>query len=190
MSATPDFDDVQVIAVDPGPKHCNYVLLGPRGATFGHGLKVPAREALALFAEVERASAHRPVHLAVEGVQSYAQVAGAPIFDTAKTIGALWGWQMWRARIEFTDDLTRPRVKAALAGRANATDGMVNAALYSLYGDGTVHSCKGTKGAPGPCHGFTADVWDALAVGVVALARLGAGPLYDRDHVELPPKSL
>ena len=80
-------------------------------------------------------------------------------------------------------ELTRVKVKSALCHSAKATDANVRAALIDLYpatGGGKVPQI-GVKSQPGPLYGIKADLWAALAVGVVWLSQRGLGPLAERD---------
>ena len=94
------------------------------------------------------------------------------VLDTAE-----WSGYFRRVGEELglrVEALDRRAVKLNLLGRASGTDAQVREALVDLIGP------KGTKAAPGPTFGMSADLWAALAVAYVwhELARgtLAAAP--------------
>lgn len=168
-----------LLAVDPDPHGGTWVRMNRNGEVNAFQLQEPTERLIKIVC----GAISPDDHVIVEGIQSYGMKVGATVFETVKNIGEVRAWARARGN-PFDDTLTRPQIKSALCHSAKATDANVNAALYDLYGDGTPASCKGTKAAPGPLYGFKADLWAALALGVVWLAKRGLGPLAARDGIE------
>lgn len=146
---------ISIFAIDPGPRFSAYVELV--GATIrAHG-KIGNLELLQMLRTRE---VNGP--LVVEMIAPYGKPVGREVFETCVWIGRyLEAWQGVGRLLE------RKEVKQVLGLRAGgskaATDADVRAALITRWGG---KASIGTKRAPGPLYGITADQWAALAVAV------------------------
>lgn len=157
---------VSVLAIDPGTTESAYVLYDPdtRGLVeFG---KVYNAELLMLVREPLKRHARS---MAIEMIASYGMPVGAEVFETCVWIGRfIEGWigiapgEPYRVRPHGY--VYRREVKSHLCGSMKAKDSNVRVAIEDLYGGRKV--ARGSKAAPGPLHGVTADVWAALAVAI------------------------
>lgn len=97
--------------------------------------------------------------MAIEMVASFGMPVGSEVFDTCVWIGRfIQAWNGSSSRVFRRD------VKLHLCGQARAKDGNVRQALIDRWGG--KEKAIGTKLAPGPLRGVSADVWQALAVAV------------------------
>ena len=85
---------------------------------------------------------------------------GVEIFQTV-----FWSGRFAQAWPGTWSLLPRRAVKLALCHSARATDATVRQALIDRYGPGRQQAI-GTKKAPGPLYGITADCWQALALAI------------------------
>ncbi len=153
---TPDFvsrfdDNVTVLAVDPGNIDSAYVRLSGKGRILAFG-KVPNEEMLRIIALPAD-------HRVCEAITSYGMPCGKSVFDTCIFIGRL---------LQGVDPLPvtlvpRLEVKLAICKSPRANDSTIRTALLDLYGP------PGSKKAPGPTYGISADVWSALAIATTYL---------------------
>lgn len=145
---------MKLLAIDPGPTESAYVKFNYGGAITGFG-KTSNEQIL----EVIKRGRNRSGHLAVEMIASYGMPVGREVFETCVWIGRyVEAWQLAHAFVYRRD------VKLHLCGSVRAKDGNVRQALLDRWG-GKV-TAVGTKRAPGPLHGISADVWAALGVAV------------------------
>lgn len=165
---------MRLLAVDPDPDGGSWALFGPGLEIVSHGRRTPVCELLELLESLDLAD------VAVEDLQSYGMAAGASMFQTAKVIGEL-RCTCRRLAICY-DEISRPKIKTALCGTPRGKDANVRQALIDLYG-GDKRTAVGLKACPGPLYGVSKDIWAALALGVVWLARRDMGPLAARDGV-------
>ena len=93
-------------------------------------------------------------HLVVEMIASYGMSVGQTVFDTCVWIGRFIEASPNKHTLIYRRD-----VKLHFCGQARAKDGNVIQALKDRFGD------KGTKKNPGFFYGFSADMWQAFAVG-------------------------
>lgn len=144
----------KLIAIDPGPTHSAYVTLDYGGSITGFG-KVANDQLLGI---IER-SRNRSGHMAVEMIASYGMPVGAEVFETCVWIGRM----IERWDLAYTL-VYRREVKLHLCNAPRAKDGNVRQALLDRWGGKVV--AMGSKKAPGPLYGISADVWQALGVAV------------------------
>lgn len=151
----------RVLAIDPGNEHSAYTLLN-------------ADRSPNLFAKVEnydlRTLLERETKewgvdvVAIEMVASYGMPVGREVFETCVWVG------------RFVEQFTRLGVEPRLVYRqpvklhhchsSKAKDSNVRQALVDRFAPGERNYGKGTKAAPGWFYGFSADVWQAYALGV------------------------
>jgi hypothetical protein len=151
-----------ILAIDPGSTYTAWVLLVgtvPVDHDKEHNEDLIARLRAGVVSDH-----HDPSLVVIESMSP----RGMP--TSAQEMETLW----WAGRFAEAahplpvERITRDAVKYHLTGRrAKVTDTNVRAALIDRYGGiGGKDAAIGTKRAPGPLHGITADRWAALAVGV------------------------
>lgn len=152
---------MRLLALDPGYERTAWVLYdcdASRLLRFG----IEPNEELAVTILRERLGDPPAADaLAVEMLACYGMPVGAEVLETAVWIGrfeAAWGAER-RHRVYRRD------VKLHLCGQARAKDSNVRQALLDRFGPGRA-AAIGTKAAPGPLYGVSADVWAALGVAV------------------------
>lgn len=150
-----------VIAVDPGDVRSAFVVLDEDDASVLRHGKVRNEELATCLAEWRREPAYAV--LVIEMIASYGMPVGATVFETCVWIGRyLQIWNGPHVRVY------RGEVKLHLCKSSRAKDANVRQALIDRCGPGRARAI-GTKRAPGPLYGITADRWAALAVGVTYL---------------------
>jgi hypothetical protein len=145
-----------IIAVDPGTTESAYVVYRdstPRafGKRANDDLLYGMRTAELVDADTT---------LVIEMIASYGMPVGREVFETCVFIGKMI--EAWRGPHAL---VYRRDVKLHLCGQARAKDANIRAALIDRFGPGK-DKAIGTKKAPGPLYGVSADVWSALAVAV------------------------
>lgn len=135
-----------VFAIDPGNIESAYCKMDGSSAILAFG-KVPNAQLLDILRN-DNSNA-----IACEMICSYGMPAGASLFDTCVFIGQI----LSHARVPVTL-IPRIQVKSHICHSGKATDSNIRQALIDLFGP------QGTKKAPGPTYGISADVWSALAI--------------------------
>lgn len=107
-------------------------------------------------------------HLAIEMVASYGMAVGVEVFETC-----LWIGRFIQASGRPWHQVYRKDVKLHLCGFTTAKDANIRQALIDRFGPGK-EKAVGYKKTPGPLYGITADLWQALAVGVTFSDKLMA----------------
>lgn len=95
--------------------------------------------------------------------------AGKTVFDTAVWIGRFY--QHFTALGLSVELMMRGEVKMNLCGTMRAKDSNVIQALADRFAPGQKNYGKGTKKNKGWFYGFSADIWQAYALGVTYLDR-------------------
>ena len=147
---------VKILAIDPGNEASAWCVVVD-GRPFESGKQQNA-EVLAKLREWRTEG----WLLAVEMIASYGMPVGREVFDTCLWIGRFierWGGDHML--------VYRREVKLLHCGSARAKDANIRAALIDRFGPGK-DKAIGTKKAPGPLYGITADRWSALAVALTA----------------------
>ena len=93
-------------------------------------------------------------HLAIEGMACHGRPVNKEVFETC-----LWIGRFIEASPNNHSLVYRRDVKLHFCGQARAKDGNIIQALKDRFGN------KGTKKSPGFFYGFSADMWQAFAVG-------------------------
>jgi hypothetical protein len=153
------------LALDPGTDQTAWVCMA-NGIPRSFALEPNA----AVLARLEALGG--PVPLAIEMIASYGMPVGAEVFETCVWIG-----RFTQASRGPVTRILRREVKDHLCHSPRANDATVRQALIDRYGPGK-EAAIGTKHRTGPLYGIKADIWAALAVGVVMHDRLAhAGSL-------------
>lgn len=144
---------MRIIAIDPGNMRSAWVEYGDEHL-YDYGLQDNQQI-------IEWLSKDSPdTCLTIEMIASYGMPVGREVFETCVWIGRFI--QAWAGLHEL---VYRKDVKLHLCGQARAKDANIRAALIDRFGPGK-DKAIGTKKAPGPLYGVSADVWSALAVAV------------------------
>lgn len=149
-----------ILAIDPGNRQSAYVVMDKdlRPLEFK---KMENEELLARIPQL--LGRYGDLSLAIEMVASYGMPVGASVFETCVWIGRFW---------QACDALPRKTLvyrideKLTLCRDSRAKDANIRQALIDRFAPNTPNGGKGTKKAPGWFYGFSADVWQAYAVGV------------------------
>lgn len=152
-----------ILAIDPGNVESAYVLIehdGEKITGVGECGKVENHEMLEI---IYYADAAGYIEMAYEQVSNYGQVVGSTVFDTCFWCGRFVERAKGFGKIE---PILRREEKMYLCGRVAAKDKDIIAALVDRFAPGQPNYGKGTKKNPGFFRGFSADIWQAMAVGV------------------------
>lgn len=157
-----------ILAIDPGPRESAYVVIDEDCTPVSFG-KLPnehLRTKILSCVDVELLDVDRVV---IEMIASYGMPVGEEVFETCVWIGrfceAIRGnWY------PFSDPalIKRHAVKVHHCKSAKAKDSNIVQALVDRFAPGQTNHGKGTKTSPGFFHGFSRDVWQAMALAVYA----------------------
>lgn len=149
-----------ILAIDPGNEKSAYVVMDKdlRPLEFE---KVKNKELLERIPQLM--DRYEDLSLAIEMVASYGMPVGASVFETCVWIG-----RFWQACIALSRKALVYRIdeKLTLCRDSRAKDANIRQALIDRFAPNTPNGGKGTKKDPGWFYGFSADVWQAYAVGV------------------------
>ena len=155
-----------IISIDPGDKSSAYVLMNAKtlrpircGKNANELMYLDLIQALT---DVYLDFGVGELHYAIEMIASYGMPVGAEVFDTCRWIGRLEE----RLRRHKVTLIYRKDEKMTICGSMKATDATIRQALVDRFAKGERNSGKGTKKQPGWFYGFSADIWQAYAVGV------------------------
>lgn len=157
-----------ILAIDPGNTHSGYALIDERTCRPVRVGKVPNLEILDLI-EYENYQ-----HIRIEMIASYGMSVGKEVFDTCVWIGRFI--QQFENAYEFTATLGlvyRKDVKLHHCHTTKAKDSNIIQALIDRFASGEPNRGKGTKANPGWFYGFSADIWQAYALAVLAADTIG-----------------
>jgi hypothetical protein len=154
-----------VLAIDPGPEVSAAVLYDSDEPRVIECKRAPNEVLREWIRRGGPAAGYKRVWLAIEMIASYGMPVGAEVFETCVEIGRFV--QHWAQHAETTvTRVYRREVKLHLCGSVRANDGNVRRAILDRFGPGKSIAI-GTKAAPGPLYGVTADLWAALGVALV-----------------------
>ena len=148
-----------ILAIDPGNLQSAYVVMGRdlRPLEFE---KTENEELLARIPQLM--DRYGDLSLAIEMVASYGMPVGREVFETCFWAGMLWQ----AANVKEKRLIYRMDEKLCLCHDSRAKDANIRQALIDRFAYGVPNKGKGTKKEPGWFYGFSADVWQAYAVGV------------------------
>lgn len=145
-----------VLAVDPGNVLSALVWYDDAGAgRVVDKMKIPNEEALTHLA----ANTQGAEHLAIEMAESFGAKVWGQVFTTV-----LWTGRFVQAWGRTFTLITRREVKLHLANSGRAKDSQLRNCLIDRWGGKEIGI--GSKTAPGPLFGVTADCWQALGIAV------------------------
>lgn len=154
-----------ILAIDPGSERSGYVLYSAVDRLMLARGKCSNSELIAMIREVRHGNAE------LEGATDFA-------FEMAESFGAkvwnqvfeavLWSGRFVEAWTKTTGRsvarIYRRDVKLHLTGSPRAKDAQIRQCLLDRWGG--KQAAVGTKRAPGPLYGVSADAWAALAIAV------------------------
>lgn len=158
----------RIIAIDPGNIDSGYVILLADDAGTVQGIINKGKIRNRFLQDIVEAQ-DEPWELAIEMVACYGMPVGAEVFETCVWIGRFeyaaehTGYMQRKRRIYRKDE------KMNLCQSMKANDSTIRQALVDRFAYGQKNYGKGTKKAPGFFYGFSADAWQAMAVGVTYL---------------------
>ena len=148
-----------ILAIDPGNRKSAYVVMDKdlRPLEFK---KAENDELLARIPQLM--DRYGDLSLAIEMVASYGMPVGREVFETC-----FWAGMFWQAaNVSQKRLIYRMDEKLCLCHDSRAKDANIRQALIDRFAYGVPNKGKGTKKSPGWFYGFSADVWQAYAVGV------------------------
>lgn len=149
-----------ILAIDPGNEKSAFVLMDWDLRPLWHGKVDNAQMLEEIIPKVEHKSKH--FSLAIEMVASYGMPVGREVFETC-----FWAGMFWQAaNVSKKRLIYRMDEKLCLCHDSRAKDANIRQALIDRFAYGVPNKGKGTKKDPGWFYGFSADVWQAYAVGV------------------------
>ena len=169
MATAAEAAGVRILGIDPGHTRSAWVLL--EGPTVVAHDRQPNVEVLLLLAGLNLpASRLQGVDgVVLEQIEGYGMTVGAEVFGTV-----FWAGRFYQAvrRGIGRAQLTRRAVKQHICETTKGNDATVRDRLIGRYGG--KQAAIGTKAAPGPLWGITADRWAALAVAVTWMDQGGS----------------
>lgn len=148
-----------LLAVDPGPQRSGYVLLDCdtlRPSDFG----ILENERL-----LDAMKSLRYDHFVVEVCQPHGMATPQEAMDAQ-----FWAGRFCQASGSPFSMVVRTDVRLTICHSGRAKDANIRQAIIDRYGG--KKQAVGTKRHPGPLYGLHGDCWQALAVGLTALAAL------------------
>lgn len=157
---------MRVLAIDPGSTKSGLCMINSTTYNPIYAEKISNEEVLDLLPSPDTL-------VVIEMVSHYGtgMPAGKEVFDTCVWIGRfLQHFTVCRIPVQ---QMFRRDVKLNLCGSARAKDSNIIQALVDRFASGQPNYGKGTKKAPGWFYGFSADVWQAYALGVTYIDKQG-----------------
>jgi hypothetical protein len=151
----------RLIAIDPGPVKSGVCIIDATNYTPMVAGKFENESLMGIVAD------HMPEsRVVIEMVAHYGtgMPAGRDVFETCIWIGRYI--EMFVQKGLVVETVPRKTVKLNLCGSVRAKDSNVRQALVDRFAPGERNFGKGTKADPGYFHGFSADAWQAYALGI------------------------
>lgn len=157
---------MRLLAIDPANQYTAYVLIETNDMSILDKGKIPNEEFISLL---ERAEYD---HMAIEILVNMGRT-GATLFETAEMIGKCMYINSLNGkpytRVSRQKVKVHFQVKRKINGvKAPSADSQIRTSLINRFGD------VGTKKNQGYFYGFKADIWQAMAVGVYVIDKLGS----------------
>lgn len=148
----------KILAIDPGNTESGYVVVEHDGQKILRVLHKGKVDNETLLKRVLETPKYWDV--AIEMIASYGMAVGAEVFDTCVWIGRF----EQAAQGHRIERIFRRDEKIYLCGNLSAKDSNIAQALVDRFAYGEPNRGKGTKKNPGFFHGFSKDMWAAMAV--------------------------
>lgn len=153
----------RILAIDPGNVESGYVLVEHDGEDIRRVVsagKRPNEEVMEVIFKGGYA------HMAIEMIAGMGMPVGQEVFDTCVWIGRFRQLSEEYYKSVQRQMIFRREEKLYLCGHSQAKDANIRQALVDRYAPGQPNFGKGTKKDPGFFYGFSADMWQAMAVAV------------------------
>lgn len=155
------------LGVDPGTTESAYVLYEKETKQVHDFGKIPNEELLAKI-HSWRFEEDIDADFAIEMIASYGMAVGKSTFETVLWIGRfIEAWNCRGPKRPVRKIYRKADTCMHLCHSTKAKDSNISAAICDRYG-GDMKTAKGTKKEPGPLHGFSGDVWQAMGVAITA----------------------
>lgn len=153
----------KIIAIDPGTNESGVVFYDASAGTVTSSKVIPND---VLLDNVRFGLDYLAAYVVVEMVAPMGMTLGRSTRDTILLIGRIQ--ETCHLRAIPCEALTRGEVKLHLCGTMRAKDPNVRAAVAGRFDatGGGADPVKGTKAKPGPLHGMKSHCWQALALAV------------------------
>ena len=150
-----------ILAIDPGNTHSGVVMMNE------HTFEIMfAQKLLNEFIEttIDREFEGYKYDVVIEQIASYGMPVGREVFDTVQWCGRFM--EIFTRKGCTVNFIPRKTVKLNLTQSPRAKDSNITQALVDRFAPGQKNHGKGTKKEPGWFYGFSADIWQAYALGV------------------------
>ena len=156
---------MRVLAIDPGSTKSGICMINSTTYNPIHAEKINNEEVLDLLPSPDTL-----VVIEMVGHYGTGMPAGKDVFDTCVWIGRFF--QHFTNCKLHVRQMMRMEVKMNLCRHPRANDSNIRQALIDRFASGEKNYGKGTKAQPGWFYGFSADVWQAYALGVTYIDRM------------------
>ncbi len=150
-----------IIAIDPGNTQSGFVVVEHDGREITRILDKGKVQNHEIFYILDQ---YPEYELALEMIASYGMPVGKEVFDTCVYVGRFWEAAGMYGHLKDVALIYRKDEKLCLCGSLKANDSNIMQALVDRYAPGQPNRGKGTVKNPGFFHGFSKDIWAAMAV--------------------------
>ncbi len=154
---------MRVLAIDPGSTKSGVCMIHKNNYFPVNADKITNEDVLQIVPE-------QTCRVVIEMVASYGMPVGVEVFETCVWIGRFI--QHFEGCGCTVERIVRKDVKLHLCSTLRAKDANVRQALIDRFAPGEKNYGKGTKKQPGWFYGFSADAWQAYAMGVTYIDRM------------------
>lgn len=158
---------MRVFAIDPGNVESAYCVVDMESLRPLQFDKVPNENLKNIIRDFAFLESDRA---AVEMLQSYGNLIGRDVLETAVWIGR-FSECLDRKLLEPADMVFRMEEKMHICGDSRAGDANIRRALIDRFAEHDLKNGKGTKANKDFFYGFKADIWSAYAVAIVYIER-------------------
>lgn len=156
-----------ILALDPGDTQTGYAIIDmPNFQLYEFG-KISNDDLIKVLPDL----ALKSDKCAIEMIASYGMPVGKSVFDTCVWIGR---FMQEISRIISVDFIYRKDEKISICGSMKAKDTNIRQELINRYAKHDFKTGKGTKADPDTFYGVSADVWQAIAVGVTCYEKISS----------------
>lgn len=151
---------LRILGIDPGNTKSGFVLVEAGEHDITKVIDCGKVDNIDIFGVIACAEAD----CAIEMVAGMGMPVGQEVFDTCFWIGRFWEMAGRSDGAKKLTKIYRREEKLYLCGTLTAKDKNIRQALVDRYAPGEPNFGKGTAKNPGFFFGFSADVWQAMAV--------------------------
>jgi len=150
-----------ILAIDPGNIASGIVMMNEHSFSVMLASKL-MNEDIEMIVDADFAGFK--YNVVIEQIQSYGMPVGREVFDTVQWCGRFI--EIFTRKGSTVNFIPRKTVKLNLTQSPRAKDSNIIQALVDRFAPGKPNHGKGTKKEPGWFYGFSADIWQAYALGV------------------------